>query len=99
MQAVCERVIIINKGKIIANERTEDLTRTIEDTYHYNVKICGPEKEVVASLEKIRGVKKVIPPVSVMRIPMRILSRAKEELMQESRFSPFAPRRRGLFLV
>ena len=61
VQAVCERVIIINKGKIIANERTEDLTRTIEDTYHYNVKICGPEREVVSALEKIRGVKKVIP--------------------------------------
>ena len=59
VQAVCERVIIINKGKIIANERTEDLTKTIEDGYHYRIKICGPEKEVLASLEKIRGVKSV----------------------------------------
>ena len=44
VQAVCERVIIINKGKIIANERTEDLTKTIEDGYRYRIKICGPEK-------------------------------------------------------
>lgn len=60
VQAVCERVIIINKGKIIADERTEDLTKTIEDGYHYKVKICGPEKEVELALEKMRGVKKVV---------------------------------------
>ena len=57
VQAVCERIIIINKGKIIADERTEDLTRTIEDGYCYEVKVCGPQKEVLASLEKISGVK------------------------------------------
>ena len=61
VQAVCERVIIINKGKIIANERTEDLTKTIEDGYHYRIKICGPQKEVASALEKIRGVKSVTP--------------------------------------
>ena len=60
VQAVCERVIIINKGKIIANERTEDLTKTIEDGYHYRIKICGPEKEVASALEGVRGVKRVV---------------------------------------
>lgn len=59
VQAVCERVIIINKGKIIANERTEELTKTIEDGFHYRVKICGPQKEVEAALAKVRGVKSV----------------------------------------
>ena len=60
VQAVCERVIIINKGKIIANERTEDLTKTIEDGYHYRVKICGPQKDVEDALTKVRGIKKVV---------------------------------------
>ncbi len=59
VQAVCERVIIINKGKIIANEKTDELTKTIEDGYHYRIKICGPQKEVKGSLEAIRGVKRV----------------------------------------
>ena len=48
---------IINKGKIIADEKTSDLTRTIEDGYQYQFKICGPEKEVVSALAKINGVK------------------------------------------
>ena len=59
VQAVCERVIIINKGKIIADAKTEDLTKTIEDGYRYRVNICGPQKEVESALEKVRGIKSV----------------------------------------
>ena len=60
VQAVCERVIIINKGKIIADERTADLTRTIEDGYQYQFKISGPEREVASAIEKINGVKSAL---------------------------------------
>ena len=59
VQAVCERIIIINKGKIIADERTDNLTKTIEDGYRYQVKICGPQKDVKVALEKVQGVKAV----------------------------------------
>ena len=60
VQAVCERVIIINKGKLIADARTDELTKTIEDGYHYKVKICGPEKEVLSALLHLRGVKNAV---------------------------------------
>ena len=60
VQAVCERVIIINQGKIIADEKTADLTKVIEEGYHYQVKICGPAREVEQALEKISGVKTVV---------------------------------------
>ncbi len=60
VQAVCERIVIINKGKIIADERTADLVRTIEDGYQYQFKISGPEKEVKAALSKINGVKSAV---------------------------------------
>ena len=59
VQAVCERVIIINHGRIIADEKTAELTRVIEDGYQYEIKISGPSKDVVAALEGIRGVKSV----------------------------------------
>ena len=57
VQAVCERVIIINRGKIIANERTEDITKTINEGFAYRVKVVGPQKDVVSAIRKIRGVK------------------------------------------
>ncbi len=60
VQAVCERVIIINKGKIIADERTEDLTRTIEEGFKYEIKIVGPQKEVLFAVERINGVKSAV---------------------------------------
>ncbi len=59
VQAVCERVIIINQGKIIADEKTAELTKVIEEGYQYEIKIVGPSKDVVAAIEKIRGVKSV----------------------------------------
>ena len=59
VQAVCERVIIINKGKIIADERTEDIVKTIEDGYRYKVKICGSPRDVELALRKVPGVKTV----------------------------------------
>jgi ABC-2 type transport system ATP-binding protein len=59
VQSVCERVIIVNKGKVIADERTEDIVKTIEDGYRYKVKVCGPERDVLPALKKINGVKSV----------------------------------------
>ncbi len=59
VQAVCERVIIINKGKIIADERTDNIVKTIEGGYSLSVKIAGPEREVEQALERISGIKRV----------------------------------------
>ena len=59
VQSVCERVIIINRGRIIADERTENISRTIESGYQVELKIVGPRKEVASALEEISGVRKV----------------------------------------
>ena len=59
MQSVCERVIIINRGKIIADERTENISRTIESGYQTELRIVGPRKEVASALEEVSGVRKV----------------------------------------
>ena len=59
VQAVCERVIIINKGKIIADELTDEVVKTIEDGYRYRVKICGPTRDVEAAIRRLNGVKTV----------------------------------------
>ena len=61
VQAVCERVIIINKGNIIADERTENITKTIEDGYCYELRLCTPSKDVASALKKINGIRSVEP--------------------------------------
>ena len=56
VQAVCDRIIIINKGRIVADEQTEDITRAVESNRRFQVKICGPQKEVLSMLRSKAGI-------------------------------------------
>lgn len=56
VQAVCDRIIIINKGKIVADELTENISRAVENTRRFNVKIAGPQRDVLAVLRNMSGV-------------------------------------------
>lgn len=56
VQAVCDRIIIINEGKIIADEKTESITQAVEENRRYSVKVCGPVREVQAVLSRTPGV-------------------------------------------
>lgn len=56
VQAVCERVIIINRGRIVADTKTEEIARAAADARAYRLKIAGPEREVTALLRRCAGV-------------------------------------------
>ena len=56
VQAVCDRIIIINKGSIVADEKTENISNVLTSGREVNVKICGPEEAVLDTLKKMPGV-------------------------------------------
>lgn len=56
VQAVCDRIIIINKGKIVADEKTENINRAVQSNRRFNIKICGPQREVLAMLREKSGI-------------------------------------------
>jgi len=56
VQAVCDRVVIINKGRVVADERTEDISRVVDGKRRYVYKICGPQKEVMDAIKATAGV-------------------------------------------
>lgn len=56
VQAVCDRIVIINKGKIVANEKTENIANIVDGTRRLSVKICGPEREVLSAVKNMPGV-------------------------------------------
>ena len=56
VQAVCDRIIIINKGKLVADEKTENITRAVQSNRRFNAKICGPSREVLAMLKEKSGI-------------------------------------------
>ena len=56
VQAVCDRIIIINKGKIVADEKTENITKVVENNRRFNVKICGNQREILDLLKNLPGI-------------------------------------------
>lgn len=56
VQAVCDRIIVINKGKIVADEKTCDIGRAVKGVGRITAKICGDEKTVVRLLRAIDGI-------------------------------------------
>ena len=50
VQAVCDRIIIINKGKVVADELTENINRAVDGSRRYRATIAGPQREVLSML-------------------------------------------------
>lgn len=59
VQAVCDRVIVINKGKIVADDTEENLSHSLSKDFRYIARIEGPEDEVLKILNGISGLKEV----------------------------------------
>ena len=56
VQAVCDRILILNKGKLVADDKTENIARMTARVKRFKLKIAGPQKEVLALLSGIPGV-------------------------------------------
>ena len=56
VQAVCDRIIIVNKGRLVADEKTDAIARMTARVKRFKLKIAGPQKEVLALLSNIPGV-------------------------------------------
>lgn len=56
VQAVCDRIIVINNGKIIADEKTASFNNAVNQNTKYRVKIAGPQREVLRHLRSLVGV-------------------------------------------
>ena len=59
VQAICDRVIIINKGKLIANEKTSQLNNMVGQSAKLKIKVAGPNKEVLNMLKALQGIMSV----------------------------------------
>lgn len=60
VQAVCERVIIINQGKLIADGAPDELSKALVGSNTLLVRINGPERDVHKLIRTIPGVKSVV---------------------------------------
>lgn len=59
IQAVCDRVIVINKGKIIADDTPENLSSNLSDDHSLVVVLEGQQEDLAKKLKAVHGVKSV----------------------------------------
>ncbi|NLP46390.1 MAG: ATP-binding cassette domain-containing protein [Epulopiscium sp.] len=57
VSAVCDRVIIIDKGKIVASDTPDNLSRRMSQSNRFMLRIQGPKQEVLDTIRSIEGVK------------------------------------------
>jgi ABC-2 type transport system ATP-binding protein len=55
----CQRVIIINKGKILAEERIENLSSLAGRSNRVRLEVAGPQEKIIERLQDIKGVSSV----------------------------------------
>lgn len=56
VSAVCERVIIINKGKIVASDTPENLSKQLQGANRLQIRIAAPEKQAMKIVREIPGI-------------------------------------------
>ncbi len=59
IQEVCERVIIINGGKIIADDTPDMLSKTLSEDHSLSLRVKGSEAEIYKILASVPGVKEM----------------------------------------
>ncbi|MDR1001766.1 MAG: ABC transporter ATP-binding protein [Oscillospiraceae bacterium] len=59
VQTVCDRVIVLSRGQLVADNTTKELHKSVSDGESLNVRIAGPERQIYDLLLSIDGVSKV----------------------------------------
>jgi len=59
VSVICERVIIINRGKIVAEDRIENLSAIVSGSKRVRLEAQGPVKKIAERLHQIKGVTRV----------------------------------------
>lgn len=60
VQAVCDRVVVINQGKIVADDTADNLSNALTADHKLIARIDGPREEVIKVISAIPGVVSVL---------------------------------------
>ncbi len=59
VQAVCERIIVINNGRLVADGATDTLAHDLSQDHRLIIRAEGPEREMLHAMEALEKVKEV----------------------------------------
>ena len=63
VSAVCERVLVINNGRLVADDTPTHLSAMLTGEHKLEYRISGPKDKVVQALRSVDGVKVVTPTI------------------------------------
>ena len=63
VSAVCERVLVINNGRLVADDTPTHLSAMLTGEHKLEYRIAGPKDKIVACIRSVDGVKSVTPTV------------------------------------
>jgi ABC-2 type transport system ATP-binding protein len=81
----CERVVIIDKGRVVAEDRPENLTAKLKGSEQVTLVIGGPEQQVMECLARVSGVirVKIVARLENEKIAYLVDSTLKVEVTKE----------------
>ena len=56
VKTICDRILIINEGKIVADEKTENIENALRGNRRLIIRVDGPSASVLSCFKKIPGV-------------------------------------------
>jgi ABC-2 type transport system ATP-binding protein len=85
VSVVCDRVIIIHRGQIIAEDTADALNRRVQGVYQTLVRAEGPSPEIAAALRAIPGVEQVVedPQPSDGAARFKVVSKTGEDIRKQ----------------
>ncbi len=60
IEAVCDRIIIINQGRLVADDTAANLTQKYSSDRRLLLRVAGSEEDVLALLSRVPGVEKAV---------------------------------------
>ncbi|MCX7714208.1 MAG: ABC transporter ATP-binding protein [Clostridia bacterium] len=60
VSAVCERVIIINKGKLVAEDTPQNLSHRFTQNSKLQIRVMGNQSDIIDVLKTVPGVKSIV---------------------------------------
>lgn len=59
VQSVCDRIVVINRGHLLANDTPENLYKSLSQANKLMVRVMGPEEPIEQLLRSVKGVARV----------------------------------------
>lgn len=79
----CQRVVIINEGRVVAEDTPENLTAKLRGSESIYLEVAGPQREILQTLQGVKGILEVTTEAKDGRSAFYLESELGEDIRKE----------------